>query len=163
DKYGTSQARGSFDNLQTYNYALDALTVTNNYVSVALVDTDGDGLTDVQEAYLGTDPTKKDTDGNGINDGDEDFDHDLLSNIAEFNKYKTDPLNPNSVNTLPDAKVELGGAGQNDLRSSLPLTLLGYTAGVGVNLRLGNTTPGVTYLVLTMTDVGGRSWAYEKV
>lgn len=32
------------------------------------LDTDGDGLTDVEEAQLGTDPTKVDTDGNGFSD-----------------------------------------------------------------------------------------------
>ncbi len=32
-------------------------------------DGDGDGLTDEQEAAIGTDPTKADTDGDGINDG----------------------------------------------------------------------------------------------
>ncbi|HWJ66256.1 MAG TPA: Stk1 family PASTA domain-containing Ser/Thr kinase [Nocardioides sp.] len=35
------------------------------------VDTDGDGLTDAQEATAGTDPAKADTDGDGISDGDE--------------------------------------------------------------------------------------------
>src|SRR5690606_13336778 len=34
-------------------------------------DTDGDGLTDAQEAELGTDPHKPDTDGDGYDDGDE--------------------------------------------------------------------------------------------
>jgi hypothetical protein len=33
-----------------------------------LIDTDGDGLTDVEEALLGTDPTKADTNGNGFPD-----------------------------------------------------------------------------------------------
>ncbi len=32
-------------------------------------DTDGDGLSDTQEAQMGLDPTKKDTDGDGIPDG----------------------------------------------------------------------------------------------
>lgn len=34
-------------------------------------DTDGDGLTDLQEQQLGTDPNNPDTDGDGFNDGDE--------------------------------------------------------------------------------------------
>jgi hypothetical protein len=35
------------------------------------VDTDGDGLTDDQEAELGTDPTSEDSDGDCTSDGDE--------------------------------------------------------------------------------------------
>src|SRR6185436_12385344 len=37
----------------------------------SLPDRDGDALADVTEAVLGTDPTKADTDGDGINDGAE--------------------------------------------------------------------------------------------
>ncbi len=55
------------------------------------VDTDGDGLTDAQEAALGTDPNNPDTDGGGINDGTE---------VARG----TDPLNPaDDANTPADA------------------------------------------------------------
>ncbi len=42
-------------------------------------DTDGDGLTDDEEAELGTDPEVADTDGDGLDDG------------AEVNDYGTDP------------------------------------------------------------------------
>jgi hypothetical protein len=34
-------------------------------------DTDSDGLTDHEEAALGTDPTEADTDGDGVDDGAE--------------------------------------------------------------------------------------------
>lgn len=44
-------------------------------------DTDGDGLTDVEEAQWGTDPNNPDTDDDGLSDGD------------EVHVYKTDPLN----------------------------------------------------------------------
>lgn len=53
-------------------------------------DTDGDGLSDYVEIYeSGTDPTMKDTNGDGISDADEDSDHDNLSNIQEV-KLGTD-------------------------------------------------------------------------
>lgn len=48
------------------------------------VDTDGDGLTDAEEAELGTDPNSADTDGDGLTDG------------QEVNEYDTDPLNPDT-------------------------------------------------------------------
>ena len=54
-------------------------------------DTDGDGLSDYYELMLlGTDPLKRDTDENGIPDGDEDPDEDGLTNIRELS-LQTDP------------------------------------------------------------------------
>lgn len=52
------------------------------------VDTDGDGLTDAEEAELGTDPNNPDTDEDGISDGD------------EVNVWGTDPLNPDTDGDL---------------------------------------------------------------
>ncbi len=57
-----------------------------------LKDTDSDGLSDGEEMVVtNTDPLLKDTDSNGINDGDEDSDKDGLKNIDEI-KHKTNPL-----------------------------------------------------------------------
>ena len=47
----------------------------------AAADSDGDGLTDAQEATIGTDPANPDTDADGISDGD------------EINVWGSDPLN----------------------------------------------------------------------
>ena len=56
-------------------------------------DTDGDGLTDYLEINtFGYDYSKVDSDGNGIADGDEDFDKDGLSNVYEI-AAKLDPAN----------------------------------------------------------------------
>lgn len=56
------------------------------------IDTDNDGLTDYQEIFLtGTDPILYDTDGDGLNDGESDTDKDKLSNLKEIS-IKTDPM-----------------------------------------------------------------------
>ena len=56
-------------------------------------DTDGDNLPDGYEALtLGTDPTKPDTDDNGVLDCDEDFDEDGLTNFQEY-EQGTEPYN----------------------------------------------------------------------
>lgn len=47
-------------------------------------DSDGDGLTDLQEEQLGTDPNNPDTDGDGLTD------------YEEVVLYGTDPLNPDT-------------------------------------------------------------------
>lgn len=48
------------------------------------LDSDGDGLSDIEEAEYGTDPFKSDTDGDGLTDWEEIF------------VYGTDPLNPDT-------------------------------------------------------------------
>ena len=72
-------------------------------------DSDGDGLTDDKEKELGTDPNKADTDGDGIDDGDEvdgsknPFDKDGNKVADGENGAPTDPT-----------KVDTDGDGTND-------------------------------------------------
>src|SRR5690606_33782022 len=66
-------------------------------------DFDGDRLSDAAEHHWGTDPAYRDTDRDGLWDGEEvialhtnpvavDTDHDGLSDFDEFETHKTDPL-----------------------------------------------------------------------
>jgi len=75
-------------------------------------DSDADGLTDLQEQALGTNPNLPDTDVDGLNDGDEvtlktnplaaDTDQDAVGDGDEITR-KTNPLNPDSDgDTLTD-------------------------------------------------------------
>lgn len=67
----------------------------------AVIDTDGDGLSDDRERELKTDPMNLDTDGDGLSDGEEvklstdpmvtDTDADGLSDGDEVRVWKTDP------------------------------------------------------------------------
>jgi len=70
-------------------------------------DTDGDGLTNSEEAQIGTDPLNPDTDGDGLGDGEEvknygtnplipDTDSDGLGDGDEVHNRGTDPLNPDT-------------------------------------------------------------------
>lgn len=54
--------------------------------SDASLDLDSDGLTNQEEHILNTNPNTNDTDGDGILDGDEDFDSDGLPNHYEVDK-----------------------------------------------------------------------------
>lgn len=91
---GISGMVGTLDDLQLYETALSAEDITflfeNPGVAIGgptepepSVDTDGDGLTDAEEAALGTDPNLADSDGDGFTDGQE---------VAA----KTDPLSRSS-------------------------------------------------------------------
>ncbi len=69
--------KGVIDEVSVYRRALTSTEVTALYAAGSAgkckTDTDGDGLTDLQEAYFGTDPNNPDTDGDGSTDGDEVF------------------------------------------------------------------------------------------
>ena len=58
-------------------------------VKDATADTDGDGLTDKEEAEKGTDPKKADTDGDGLTDKEE-------VDGSKNNGQPTDPTNADS-------------------------------------------------------------------
>jgi RHS repeat-associated protein len=58
-------------------------------------DVDGDGLSAAQEAQSGTWPLDRDTDGDGIADGQDDSDGDGITNAAEL-AQGTSPLDPDS-------------------------------------------------------------------
>ncbi len=69
------------------------------------LDDDGDGLTDAQEAILGTDPLLKDSDGDGLDDGVEDANQNGVVDAGETNP------------TLADTD----GDGANDNADAFPL------------------------------------------
>ncbi len=60
-------------------------------VNGAAGDPDGDGLSNLNEYLLGYDPQDADTNNNGINDGEEDFDRDGLPNWYEQDITHTRP------------------------------------------------------------------------
>ena len=91
-----------------------AQTAEATLTLIALTDTDGDGLTDVEEGKLGTDATKADTDGDGLSDKEEvgggteptnaDTDGDGLSDGDE-KSWGADPqVVDTDGDTLPDGK-----------------------------------------------------------
>ena len=79
-------------------------------VSDCIVDTDGDGLTDGEEANLGTSPTNPDTDGDGLTDGEEVLVEDDPSTEA-VPENATDPLDACDPFLTPDCNpmdIDLG-------------------------------------------------------
>jgi hypothetical protein len=129
---------------------------------VAAEDTDGDGLTNLQEYQLGTDPRNPDTDGDGIPDGmevqlgtnplDPDTDHDGLSDGQEL-KLGTNPLNPDTDGDgIPDGiEVQLG---TNPLVPDPTTTVQGRVLN-GANIPVAGAAVVVFGLIAGVTDSTG--------
>lgn len=83
-------------------------------MTITWVDSDSDGLPDSWEEMMGLDPNNPDTDGDGIPDGDEDYDGDGLSNHDEW-VYGTDPMNPDTDGDgVSDGDEVAQGSNPND-------------------------------------------------
>ncbi|MBR4674464.1 MAG: S8 family serine peptidase, partial [Victivallales bacterium] len=102
---GDTEAGGT--NAYAYNYGLKE-------------DADNDGINVYYEYILNTNPTSRDSDNNGIFDGEEDFDKDGVSNAYEL-ANGTDPLNTDTDNDGIDDQVELGLEDGNPVDWNKPL------------------------------------------
>jgi hypothetical protein len=56
DPNGNNQARGDFDELETFNYQLSAAVINANYQAAMNLDSNGDGLSNLLENQLGLNP-----------------------------------------------------------------------------------------------------------
>jgi hypothetical protein len=74
-----------------------------------ITDPDGDGLTNFQEQLIGLKPLLDDSDEDGTLDGAEDIDNDSLTNIAELNIHRTNPLKADTDNDdlTDDAEINI--------------------------------------------------------
>lgn len=121
DKDGLSDAleqNGWVVNIRRISGDIDTLTVTSD---TTLEDTDGDGVTDLDEYRNRSNPRQKDTDGDTLTDGDEwniiysdmtdqDSDEDGIDDGLEVGLYKTSP-------TVADTD----GDGLSDSRETIEL------------------------------------------
>ncbi len=91
------------------------LRVSKNIACKQARDTDGDGLPSDYEVAVGTNPFNADSDGNGTNDGDEDFDGDGLTTLQEF-KLNLNPLsNDTDGDGTPDGQEDDDNDGLNNI------------------------------------------------
>jgi len=75
--WGPYKFKGMLDEPGIYSRALSGSEISALYTAGGAgkckVDTDGDGLTDLHENFLGTNPSNRDSDGDKVADGDEVF------------------------------------------------------------------------------------------
>lgn len=97
DDYPDAVKKGKIGGYATAKAGVNVYLGTSDYD-----DDDNDGLTNGEEATLGTNPQNPDSDGDGLKDGEEvkqyktsplkaDSDGDGLSDGDEVNRYRTDP------------------------------------------------------------------------
>jgi hypothetical protein len=118
----------------------------------AVVDTDGDGLSDADEQNFGTDPNNPDTDGDGLTD------------FEEVMLFGTDPLSPDTDGGGVTDGEEID-AGTDPLDGSddagLPelelLPVLPGTAGIRNTFALMEGTPGAVVYLVYGQSVGSTS------
>ena len=171
DIFGNNQADGDFDELETFNYPLDAGTISSNYQAAIQwstgtnglpniwqinnfgtlgvdpnADPDSDHLSNLQEYQLGTNPNNPDTDGDGRNDWQE-------------TKDDTDPLNSaskaTSIYRADQPHINLAN------NPSLPIDLLiSPGSGSTVIISLTNAQPNVFYDVYGITNLASPNWLW---
>ncbi|NHK31116.1 MAG: hypothetical protein FK730_07170 [Asgard group archaeon] len=126
-------------------------------------DEDGDGLTNYEEYYFGTDPNDPDTDDDGLpdewevyfgtdpfsDDTDDDIDHDGLTNLEEYN-YGTDPSDPDTDDDGFLDSVEIDeGTDPLDPNSHPERTTITPTAGFGFLVSISLITlVGLTFIII---------------
>ena len=110
-------------------------------------DSDGDGLTDVDEATTGTSPYNHDTDGDGLNDKDDhtyanallpDTDGDGMSDYNELKILFTDPRDPSSFGGGTSSTAVSFPAARGNYEGLLYHSNVGY----GFKLNLNATANG---------------------
>lgn len=121
------------------------------------IDTDGDGLTDAQEAELGTNPNSTDSDGNLVSDDKEDFDSDGLTNLQEF-QLNTDPGRPDTDgNLVNDGDEDADGDGLTNLQEFGVNTDPLLEDSDGDNVRDGDEDPDIDGLTNLQEFAGGTN------
>lgn len=154
----TSDSSHPVDSASSVDSGTDSRGDTGTPVEV---DSDGDGLTDEQEAALGTDPNDADTDDDGLTDGAEvnehgtdplyeDSDYDGLSDGDEVNVHGTDPTDADTDDGgVPDGFEVLveetdPSDGSDDGRFEPPTDLVGGHIDVDYSTEIAPVGDGTT-------------------
>ena len=111
------------------------------------LDSDGDGITDVEEARWHTSPFDPDTDGDGFEDGYEVYDLQFNSNWEDY-PHKFNPL----IADLPTIDIEL---------TSQPLLTMNFETSDGTSKSISNGQTNERGVSQTVGNSIDRSLSYE--
>lgn len=119
--------------------------------SLTETDTDGDGLSDLEEMANGTDPQKADTDGDTLSDADEvnvylssalnvDSDGDTLRDGPEVNQFRTSPTLDDTDGDGAKDDEEVHTTGFNPLIAELPKLDISISTAPTLDLNFSGTS-----------------------
>lgn len=105
DYNGGKLANGTFDELTSYSYPLTSSEVYALYSNASAIDSDLDGLTNLQEIALGTKTDDPDTDSDGFADSVDAFPNDPLRWNINPNSNPGDTITPTVKLLYPSSAV----------------------------------------------------------
>ncbi len=112
--------------------------------SAKTVDTDNDGLTDAEEAAIGSSPVLADTDGDGRSDSEEVSLFDPTGNVFQYNPLIAD---------VPTVDLEI---------VTVPNVTLDYTTTLGNSQSFSTTRSNTTATAINTSQNGSTSLAIEE-
>ena len=150
------------------DYTLQIVTLPNGLQAARLTitganpnDTDGDGISNADEALIGTDPNLAETTP-GVPDATLDFDGDGISNADESDETLAVPTDTNPADGLNDIVTAMGFVRGTVWQDNTDDNALQKEAGVGgVNISLLDAT-GTTTLFSTSTLADG-TYAFNNI
>lgn len=146
--------------LEENRYKLDEInTLISELHSKPAADYDGDLLLNgfEMDAFCGyLDPFNNDTDGDGLSDGEDDYDLDGLSNYEE-QRYGTSPISADTdeggINDKREIELGLDPTNPNDDNTSLEQNIISDETGVSIKILAEGDAEGKVYVDIAETCI----------
>jgi hypothetical protein len=170
--------KGVIDEATIYRRALSSTEITALYAagsaSKCKTDTDNDGLTDLQENFLGTTSNDTDTDNDGLTDGDEVFVHNTNPNDADtdddnlpdgwewnhFGNFAQTASGDYDNDGVNNGTEYSNGTDPNDIKFSMGTTnKCVSTSLTTAELRIDNGVPFFRAVLVDSTNFATASWS----
>jgi hypothetical protein len=168
---------GLKDNEEQYGWTVRIQLANGDFISktvtsdINLEDTDDDGLTDLEEKGIGSDPRSQDTDGDDIVDAeewnewysdptDQDSDEDGLADSLDL-YFQTSPILADSDGDQMDDGEELFDRNRNPLLSDLPVPQI-TVGSIRLDLKITSSFTDEEGVTTEISDSSSTSFAQSR-